>query len=435
MTKPFTEIISETDFLPLAQTASHEYLKICNYLEDRRDGFTQKFYMHVIKESLELEDFLDDHGARTNRNWVYFGELVASSRNFGRIAYTLIHVLRRYNFYHLEGSRVKGFLSRARETMDFLNQSIIALFEAIGKECKRLGLKLPVEKIDDEDFQEVTPTKVLPHNIGEEEGIDEKKNALKIATDYINIAKRFMGLECVNCSTPQQLKDIIPCKVSEDKLREFQYAIHNHQSIYDTYIKNTSLETESSSLKSLRGYISLALHLLEIACWLSHFYERHESEIRHEKTKKKIEKVINKELLLENVINFSLYYAQGYLQEGTTQAHNILKAYTEIDTIELKIPEGLGFHLRPSTLVAKVVNYYGSTVMMMVKDKRFNASSPIEMMWAGGMLKRENIDTVKFEGDKRVLHDLQILSGVNYGEDIIGKSIDLPKELAYLNKS
>jgi phosphotransferase system HPr-like phosphotransfer protein len=223
--------------------------------------------------------------------------------------------------------------------------------------------------------------------------------------------------------------------VSEDILREFQYAIHNLQSIYDTYIKNTSLEAESSSLKSLRGCISLALHLLEIACWLSHFYERHESEIRHEKTKKKIEKVINKELLLEHVINFPLYYAQGYLQEGATRAHNILKAYTEIDTIELKIPEGLGFHLRPSTLVAKVVNYYGSTVMMIIKDKRFNASSPIEMMWAGGMLKRENIDTVKFEGDKRVLHDLQILSGVNYGEDIMGKSIDLPKELAYLNKS
>ena len=435
MTKPSTEIISGIDFLPLAQTASHELLKICNYLEDRRDGFTQKFYMHLIKESQELEDFLDDHGARTNKSWVYFGELVASARNFGRIAYTLIHVLRRYNFYYLENSGVYGFLESAGKTMGFLNQSIIALFEEMRKECKKLGLNLPAEKISDEDFQEINPTKVLPHNIGDEEGVDERKNAVKITTEYLNTAKRFITLECTNRSTPQELEDIIPCKVSEDKLREFQYSIHNLQSVYDTYIKNTSLESENSALKRLRGYIALSLHLLEIACWLSHFYERHESEIRHEKTKKKIEKIINKELLLESTLNFSLYYAHAYLQEGTAQAHRILEAYTEIDTLELKVPEGLGFHLRPSTLVAKVVNYYGSTVVMIVKDKRFNACSPIEMMWAGGMLKREKIDTVMFEGDKRVLQDLRILSGVNYGEDIMGRSIDLPKELSYLNKA
>jgi phosphotransferase system HPr-like phosphotransfer protein len=435
MTKPFTEIITEKKFLLLAQTASHEFLKICNYLEDRHDGFTQKFYMHVIKESQELEDFLDDHGARTNKSWVYFGELVASVRNFGRIAYTLMHVLRRYNSYYLAETKIERFLESAKKTMNFLNQSIIALFEEMGKECKKLGINLPVEKIRDEDFKEIYPSKVLPHNIGEEEGVDEKKNAVKIATEYLNITKRFMGLECVSRFNPQELKEVIPCKVSEDKLREFQFTIHNLQSIYDTYIKNTSLESENSYLKSLRGHISITLHLLEIACWLSHFYERHESEIRHEKTKKKIEKIINKELVLESTINFSLFYVNEYLQEGTTQANSILKAYTKIDTITLKVPEGLGFHLRPSTLVAKVVNYYGSNVMMIVKDKRFNAGSPIEIMWAGGMLKRENIDTVVFEGDKRVLHDLEILSGVNYGEDIMGKSIELPKELSYLNKS
>jgi phosphotransferase system HPr-like phosphotransfer protein len=434
MTRPFTEIITEKDFLPLAQTASHEFLKICNYLENRHDGFTQKFYMHLIKESQELEDFLDDHGARINKNWVYFGELVASVRNFGRIAYTLIHILRRYNFYHLEETRVKRFLESAKKTMDFLNQSIIALFEEIRKECKRLGMNLPPEKIGDEDFHEIYPTKVLPHNIGEEERIDEKKDAVKIATEYVNIAKKFQELECVNPFNHQELKGIIPYKVSEDKLREFQFTIHNLQSIYDTYIKNTSLEGENNDLKSLRGYISITLHLLEIACWLSHFYERHESEIRHEKTKRKIEKIINKELVLGSAINFSLFYSHEYLQEGSTQANRILKAYTEIDTIELKVPEGLGFHLRPSTLVAKVVNYYGSNVMMIVRDKKFNAGSPIEMMWAGGMLKRENIDTVMFEGDKRVLEDLKILAGVNYGEDIMGKSIDLPKELSYINK-
>lgn len=435
MTNPSTEIITERDFLLLAQTAAYDFLKICNYLEGKTNGFTQKFYMHLIKESQELEDFLDDHGARTNKIWVYFGELVASARNFGRVAYTLLHILRRYNFYSLENSQITDFLPNAKNTLVFLNQSIISIFEEIKKECKKLGLHLPNEKISDEDFQEINPTKVLPHNIDEEEGVDEKKNSVKIATDYLNLVKRFPLSEFKKLFAPQELENIIPCKVSEDKLREFQYSIHNLQSIYDTYIKNTILESENPALKKLRGYIAISLHLLEMACWLSHFYERHESKIRHEKTKKKIEKIINKEQLLESTLNFSLYYAYAYLLEGAEQARSILETYTEIDRIELKVPEGLGFHLRPSTLVAKIVNYHGTPVTMIVKDKRFNASSPIELMWAGGMLKREKINTIIFEGDKRVLQDLKILSDVNYGEDIMGQSIDLPSELSYLNKS
>ena len=435
MTRPFTEIIPEEEFLPLAQSAAQDFLKICNYLDERHDGFTQKFYVHLLKESQELEDFLDDHGARTNRNWVFFGELVASVRNFGRIAYTLIHLLRRYNVYHLEESQVKGFLDDARKTMDFLNQSIIALFEEINRECKKLGIGLPRNRISEEDFKEIYPNRMLPHNVGEEEGVDEKKNAVRIATEFLNVARRFTELECVTRIDPEKLEGVVPCRISEDKLREFQFTIHNLQSIYDTYIKNTALESESRYPKSLRGYISITLHLLEIACWLSHFYERHESEIRHEKTKKKVERIINKEMVLESAVNFAVFYVHQYLQEGTAPANKILKAHTEIDRIELKVPEGLGFHLRPSTLVAKIMNYYGSNVIMTVKDKKFNAGSPIEMMWAGGLLKRENIDTVTFEGDKRVLRDLKILADVNYGEDIMGKSIELPKELSYLNKT
>jgi len=39
---------------------------------------------------------------------------------------------------------------------------------------------------------------------------------------------------------------------------------------------------------------------------------------------------------------------------------------------------------------------------------------------------------VVFEGDSRTLKDIQILAGVNYGEDTMGKGVSLPKELNYL---
>jgi hypothetical protein len=42
------------------------------------------------------------------------------------------------------------------------------------------------------------------------------------------------------------------------------------------------------------------------------------------------------------------------------------------------------------------------------------------------------VEQVSFEGDSRALADIKILAGVNYGEDLIGKGVPLPKELFYL---
>ncbi|MFW5853989.1 MAG: HPr family phosphocarrier protein, partial [Thermodesulfobacteriota bacterium] len=63
---------------------------------------------------------------------------------------------------------------------------------------------------------------------------------------------------------------------------------------------------------------------------------------------------------------------------------------------------------------------------------RFDASSVLDIQWAGGKIQNENITEVSFEGDARALRDLEILAGVNYGEDSMGNGIPLPKDLQYL---
>jgi len=71
-------------------------------------------------------------------------------------------------------------------------------------------------------------------------------------------------------------------------------------------------------------------------------------------------------------------------------------------------------------------------VELMVGEDRFDASSVLDIQWAGGKIQKENISQVFFEGDTRALKDIEILSGVNYGEDTMGKGVPLPKELTYL---
>jgi len=79
-------------------------------------------------------------------------------------------------------------------------------------------------------------------------------------------------------------------------------------------------------------------------------------------------------------------------------------------------------------LVAKIVQHYGGEVKLCVKEDRFDASSVLDIQWAGGKIQKENISEVVFKGDSRALEDIEILAGVNYGEDTMGKGVPLPSE-------
>ena len=71
-------------------------------------------------------------------------------------------------------------------------------------------------------------------------------------------------------------------------------------------------------------------------------------------------------------------------------------------------------------------------IEMVVNQDRFDASSVLDIQWAGGKIQKENVEAVAFEGDARALSDIEVLASVNYGEDTMGKGVPLPKELKYL---
>ena len=78
------------------------------------------------------------------------------------------------------------------------------------------------------------------------------------------------------------------------------------------------------------------------------------------------------------------------------------------------------------------MQHYGGQVELCIGDDRFDASSVLDIQWAGGKIQKENLIKVVFEGDARTLKDIEILAGVNYGEDTMGKGVPLPAELKYL---
>ena len=77
--KFFSEIITEEDFAKLAEKPARSILNYAAcFTRKSNNKLNIKHYVSLVKESMELEDFLDDHGARNNKKWVFFGELIAS---------------------------------------------------------------------------------------------------------------------------------------------------------------------------------------------------------------------------------------------------------------------------------------------------------------------------------------------------------------------
>lgn len=435
--KFFSEIISEEDFAEIAAKPAHPILNFAVYFTGRnKHPLNKKHYVSLVKDSMELEDFLDDHGARNNKNWVFFGELVASIRNFSRTAYTISHILRRINHYKLEGSHVQAFSQEAKKRLSFLDESILLLFDSLKNEAKQLGLKSPKGHLKDDDFIESIAVKTLPQNIGDSETTDVKDKVNRVATEYINSFNASAKIIFAKKVPVKGLdQNYIPDRVNEETLRYIEAVIHNAQSMYDTYLHKTPVESQNKDLRALRGHISITLHLLGIAKELCHFIERHETTIRNEDTQQRIAKIVKRNRVVDTVINFSLYYYTLFIKQGHAIAENILDKFSVLASAVVPVPEGLGFHLRPSTLVAKIANQYGSKLLMIVNDKEFDASSVIDLMWAGGMIKKENIGKVEFRGDQLAVNDIKILSEANYGEDPMGNSTPLPGELSYLRKA
>jgi phosphotransferase system HPr (HPr) family protein len=433
MNRSLTEVITEDDFLKLAQEHSQNFLIISNFLSRNHKPFTRRFYAHLIKESEEFESFLDDHCARDNKTWYLFGELVACIRNIAKAAFIITHVLNRYSAYALKKEEAVSFVKDARDISMILDETVLTLYDEVKKESSRLSIELPNDPLREDLFGEIYHQKRLPYTLDEEEDLDVQKIVVMIATQYLNVIEKYVSFGWdVGESQLVDPREVIPDKINEEMSRELIALIHNLQSQYDHSIKHTPLESRDKKLKMLRGHISMPLHLLSIVNWLTHLYQRHVLALRYGKVRTRISAIIETSDMLSIVLNFALCYTNSYLKTGKKLANDILGRYTEIDTCELKVPQKLGFHLRPATLVAKCAKYYGTKVFLIVDGHRYDASSVLNITMAGGLIARKGYDTVLFEGDKRVLKALTLLSECNYGEDETGNPTDPPLELSHL---
>ena len=238
------------------------------------------------------------------------------------------------------------------------------------------------------DFQESLPPGRLAVDASTRKAGEAGEMVTYLATAFLNQAAESELLHIPERVEPSRYAECFPNPVSEEALRRLQHQFHNLQSLYDSYVSGTDTERRNPDLPVLRGHISVIFHLLEVATLLGHHYERH--VMGHAPPPpREPGSIVGGEELLDMVMKYPLVYSSRYLIGARELCHEMLRRYAKVARIEVAGPRYRGFHVRPSTLVAKIVHHYGSKVRMELDGATFDASSPMDIFRANEKINRE----------------------------------------------
>lgn len=334
----------------------------------------------LLNQATQVEELLDSYGARNNSQWHTFRSLIAAIKLFSNVSYELLHIQHSLLGYHL--LPLEQDFDRATENaLEFTTDILLQATNRITDQAIQLGLRIPELAPCVQMYIENLPQGKLEQNLATRRSETVAKTVTLLATAFLNLAAESKPSLPSGRISPDQYELYISGSVTEESLRSIEFQFHNLQSLYDTYVSKTETEGMDKDLPVLRGHISVVMHLLRTGKDFAHYYERHvdsKTQLSGEYTLHLVEP----EKLLAKLMNYSVSFAGQYLASAELLCQKMLQRYTEIDSIEVAVPQYRGFHVRPSTLVSKLVLHYGSKVQMEMDGEPYNAASPLELFRA-----------------------------------------------------
>jgi hypothetical protein len=507
------EDLSDSELQQLITPFSERLLELCSLSRrpEMAEAIRTPLYVgKVLSYSTRLEEFIDFCGAKHNQHWVPSRDSLAAIKLISNLSNIVMHIRSACPHYSLL-ENISSFLEETDEQLDILRNAWLASLDQLSRlgELHRLRVG---DDYQQPDFTVRLPETKLPGDLDKIAVSEPEAVVVNMATSFLNL---FTETEILNLcdEDPDTYPAYIPDQIDETSLRNLEVQFHNLQSVYDTRLASSNIESVDSRLPLIRGHASIIFHLLEAATHLIHYYERHMAGCIA--VDDGVFCPISPRDILGVVFRYCLKYADDFLSSSISLCREVIASYAEQGEIEVPVPRYRGFHVRPSTLVAKIVQHYGSSVMLSLDDMEINAGQPLELFRVNEKINaqkrksvagvvctldiadlppglgdptdiaraglRELMDrqlivgyqqpvelpdltkapdeaaveymnrviaqllaegkidirtdlTIRFTGDKRVLHDLRILAENGYGEDDFGNNIMLPKELSYLKR-
>ncbi|MEM6671231.1 MAG: HPr family phosphocarrier protein [Planctomycetota bacterium] len=422
------ESVSEQDFIALLLERAKPLLSTC--AAPGGTAWTKRRLFDLSAEADDLESFLDDYGARTNRTFSAFTELVASIRGFALAGMQLAHLDHRiptYGVLERLGPRADVATDDVRASLEFVEDRLLQLMGALVDEGRRIGVTELKRGQGSRPRARTEFHSKLPHNVDLDRIDDDDHRVAEVVTKYLAAHAELDEVGIRPIEDPDERGSFLRTYCSEETARVWEATVHNLQSSYDTHVKNTVLETGDPRLPLLRGHIAAALHTLEAVTLLTHFVERHERGLRSNAADSVLQRIVPRSEVQEVTLNRLLVCAAAFLESGVDLAAALLPTYTNTSETRLVLREGVDLHARPASLIVGIVQHHGTPVELEVCGARCNAGSILELMVAIG----SNPEAREFvaHGDERPLRDLVALFAADLGESGLES---LPESLAYL---
>ncbi len=380
---PESVIIPETVFHELVSRRIQPLMRLACFLERRAMNtpvLTRSLLGRLLAETSQIEEFLDAYGARNNRRWHDLRQMTAVGKLFSSVGYIVLHIQHRLPAYRLLESTAEFERALVRAQL-FSGTTLMQFGTRLACIARDLDIPLPSDLPGDIDFIEDLPPGHLPHDRTTRKVDSAEETVAHLATEFLNLAAASDTLHVHRKIEPNTCGRYIPDPISEEGLRLLENRFHNLQSMYDTFVSDTDTEELDPDLPRLRGHISVIYRLLQIATQLTHYYERH-IMTRSTSTTTILRPLIDPVMLLKSIFKFAIANASRFLASGQGLCHDMLGRYAEIGRIEVPIPNYRGFHVRPSTLIARIAHHYGSEVRMDLEGEIYDASAPLELFRA-----------------------------------------------------
>jgi hypothetical protein len=366
---------------------------LVNQHHNKCGKLTRPLLGELLAQSTQIEELLDSYGARNNSQWAGFRSVIAAIKLFSNVGYELIHIQHSIPAWRLLPVE-QDFQLGTQNALDFVEEILFRAAEMLLGETARLYLSPAFSAPSLDVYMEKLPAGRLPHDLATRKLETVSSTVTMLATAFLNLAAECRQALPKGKTIPQEYLSEIAGPISEEKLRSLELRFHNLQSLYDTYVSITETEVFDKDLTILRGHISVVLHLLRTARDLAHYYERHAGPASlHIPGAKRL---LETEKLLEILIHYPITFVSEYLTCAELLCQNMLRRYTENIRIDVRVPPYRGFHVRPSTLISKLVLHYGSDVRMELEGESYDARSPLELFRANEKInaqKRRSLAT------------------------------------------
>jgi len=407
-------VLSDDEFLEVLARRSQILLNAASFfvrIQSAGGDPTRPLLGELMSQSVQIEELLDAYGAKNNIRWSPLRSLVAAIKLFSDVSYELLHIRHALPVYRLLPIE-QDFPADVDSALSFTCEVLLRAAGALLKRAHRLGVPIPSSELLDNAYEEWLPAGRLVHDRITRTIENVPETVTGLATAFLNLAAESERLHVPRGTKPADYPACIPDPISEKGLRHLQHQFHSLQSLYDTYVCETKTENLDPDLPVLRGHVSVVFHLLKSATAFSHYYERHvEPHLAHEGEIGA--PLVAADDLLAALMDFSLAYAHRYRASAQNLCRDMLKRYAEVGAIDVPVPRYRGFHVRPSTLVAKIVLHYGSDVEMEMDGELYDASTPLEIFRAN-----EKINARKRRWLSAEVAQLPFVAAARNGEDV-----------------